>query len=60
MMKTDVNCKIDDLELVVSFAMAATKMDPNDKKSSVLAMYVDPVTATDPTFWKWADHILDV
>ena len=34
-------------------------MDPNDKKSSVLAMEVEPVTVTDPKFWKWADQRLD-
>ena len=34
-------------------------MDPNYKKSSVLAMEVDPVIATDPKFWKWADQRLD-
>ena len=39
--------------------MAVEQMDPNDKKSSVLAMEVEPVTATDPKFWKWADQRLD-
>ena len=34
-------------------------MDQNDKKSSVLAMEVETVTATDPTFWKWEDQLLD-
>ena len=34
-------------------------MDPNDKNSSVLAMFVDPVTATDPKFWILADQRLD-
>ena len=34
-------------------------MYPNDKKSSVLAMEVEPVTVTEPKFWKWEDHILD-
>ena len=34
-------------------------MDPNDKKIIVLAMEVEPVTAIDPKFWKWADHRLD-
>ena len=32
------------------FAMEDAQMDPNDKKSSVLAMEVDLVTATDPIF----------
>ena len=35
--------------------MAVAQMDPSDKKISVLAMEVEPVTATDPKFWKWAD-----
>ena len=34
-------------------------MDPNNKKISVLAIEVGPVTVTDPKFWKWADQILD-
>ena len=34
-------------------------MDPKYKKISLLAMEVEPVTVTDPTFWKWADQILD-
>ena len=34
-------------------------MDPNDKKNSILAMEMEPVTVTDPKFWKWADHRLD-
>ena len=46
-------------ELFFVFAMAAAQMDPNDKKSSVLAMEAEPVTATDPKFWKWVDQRLD-
>ena len=34
-------------------------MDPNNKKSSILAIEVEPVTVTDPKFWKWADQRLD-
>ena len=34
-------------------------MEPNNKKISILAMEVEPVTVTDPKFWKWADQILD-
>ena len=34
-------------------------MDSSDKKSSVLAMAVYPVTTTDPKFWKWSDKRLD-
>ena len=34
-------------------------MDPNDRENSVLAMEVNPVTATDPKFWKWVDQRLD-
>ena len=33
-------------------------MDPNNKKSSVLGMEVEPVTIIDPKFWKWADQRL--
>ena len=39
--------------------MAAAQMDPNDKKSSILAMEVEPVTVTDPKCWEWADQRLD-
>ena len=35
-------------------------MDPNDKKRSVLAMEVKPVTIIDPDVWKWADQRLDI
>ena len=38
--------------------MATAQMDPNDKKSSVLAMEVEQVTITDPKICKWADKIL--
>ena len=34
-------------------------MEPNNKKSSVLTMEMEPVTVTDPQFWKWEDQILD-
>ena len=33
-------------------------MDPNNKKIA-LDMEVEPVTITDPKFWKWEDQILD-
>ena len=39
--------------------MAAAQMDPNDKKISVLAVEVEPVTITDPKNWKLEDHRLD-
>ena len=39
--------------------MAAALMDPNDNKSSFLAMEVEPVTAIDPNSWKWEDQQLD-
>ena len=39
--------------------MAAAQMDPNDKKISILAMEVEPLTVTDTKFWKWADQRLD-
>ena len=58
-MRTDVNYKKEDWGLFFAFSMAAAQMDPNDKKSSILAMEVEPVTVTDPKFWKWADQILD-
>ena len=41
------------------FVIAGAQMDPNDKKISVLAMKLDPVTATHPKFWKWADQKFD-
>ena len=59
MMRTDVNSKNDDWELFFVFSMAAAQMDPNDKKNSVLAMELEPVTDTDPKFWKWADQRFD-
>ena len=34
-------------------------MDPNDKKSSILATEVEPITVIDPKFWKWEDQRLD-
>ena len=40
MMRTDVNCKKDDLELFFAFSMAAAQMEPNDRKISILAMEV--------------------
>ena len=58
-MRADVNCNRDYWELFFAFSMAAAQMDPKENKSSVLAMEVEPVTATDPKFWKWADQILD-
>ena len=59
MMRTDVNYKKEDWGLFFSFSMAAAQMDPNNKKISVLAMEVEPVTVTDPKFWKCSDQILD-
>ena len=41
------------------FSMVAAQIYPNDKKSSVLAMEVNLVTATDPKFWIREDHQLD-
>ena len=57
--RTDINCKRYDWELLFAFSLAAENMYPNDKKSSVLAMEVEPVTTTDPKFWRWVDHRLD-
>ena len=59
MMIIDVNIQKEDWELFLEFTMAAAQMDPSDNKSSVLAMEVEPVTATDPKFWKWSDQRLD-
>ena len=47
-MRTNFNCKKYDWESFFVFPMAAAQMDPNDKKNSVPAMEVEPVTATDP------------
>ena len=59
MIRTDVNFIKEDWGLFFEFSMATAQMDPNDKKISVLAMEVEPVTVTVPQFWKRADHILD-
>ena len=50
-MRTYVNCKINDWELLFKLSMAVAHMEPNYKKISVLDMEVEPVTATDPKFW---------
>ena len=34
-------------------------MDPNEKKSKLLAIEVEPVTVKDPNFWKREDQRLD-
>ena len=57
--RTDANFIKDYWGLFFEFSMAAAQMDPNNKKSSILNMEVETVTATDPTFWKWADQRLD-
>ena len=59
MIITDVNFIKEDLGSFFKISMAAAQIDPNDKKISILAMEVEPVTVTDPTFWKWADKRLD-
>ena len=59
MMITDVNYKKEDWDLFFAFSMAASHMDLNNKISSVLAIELQPVTVTYPTFWKWDDHRLD-
>ena len=59
MIRTDVNFIKYDWGLFFEFSMAAAQMDPNDKKSSILDIEVEPVTFTDPKFWKWADQRLD-
>ena len=55
----DRNFQKEDWELFFEFSMADSKMGPNDKDSSVLDMEMNPVTATDPTFGKWTDQLLD-
>ena len=56
--RTDVNCQIKYWELLFAFVMVAAHMDPNYKKSSVMTMEVEPVTATYPSFCKWEYQIL--
>ena len=58
-MKTYQNCQKKDKELFFKFSMAVAYMDPNYKKNSVLAIEVEPVTTTDPKFWKWSGRQLD-
>ena len=59
MTRTDVNFIKEDWYLLFAFSMAISQMDRNYKKGSVVAMEVEPVTITDPKFWKWADQRLD-
>ena len=59
MMITDVTYTKDDWDLFFKFSMAAAQMDPNNKKSSVLAIEVEPVTVINSKIWKWADQRLD-
>ena len=49
----------DDWELVHKFVMAEGQVDVSDKKRSILALYVEPLTATDEGFWNWIEHRLD-
>ena len=56
--RTDVSFIKEDWDLFLGFSRAAAQMDLN-KKISILAIKVEPVTIIDPTFWKWADQILD-
>ena len=41
----------DDWKLVNKFVMAEGQVDVSDKKSSMMALYVEPVTDTDEGFW---------
>ena len=59
MIITYVNFVKEDWGLFFEFSMAVSQMDPNDKKKSILAMEVEPVTVTDPKFWKWVDQRFD-
>ena len=52
MTRNDANLQKEDWELLFEFYMVAEKVNPNDKKISVLAMEVEPVIATDPKFYK--------
>ena len=54
MMRTDVNFQKENWELFFEFKISASQMNPNGKKSSVLLMEVELVTAKDPKFLKWA------
>ena len=51
MIRTYVNFIKDYWGLFFKFSMAAAQLYPNDKKSSILAMELEPVTVTDPKFW---------
>ena len=59
MIRTNVNFIKEDWGLFFEFLIAAAQMDPNYKKVGILAMEVEPVTVTDPKFWKWEDQRLD-
>ena len=52
MMITHVNYKKEDWDLFFTTSMDAAQMDPNNKKSNILAMEVEPVTVTDSKIWK--------
>ena len=52
MIGTDVNFIKEDWGLFFEFLRATAQMDPNDKKSSILNMEVEPITITDPKFRK--------
>ena len=58
-MITDGNCQKEYWEFFFGFEMSVAQIDPNDNKSSVLDMEVDPVTATDSKFWKRENQLLD-
>ena len=58
-MRNYENYQKEDWELFFEFSMAASKIYPKYKKSSVLAIDVEPVTATDTQFWKLEDQLLD-
>ena len=48
-----------DWKLVNKFVIAAGQVDVSDKNSSMMALDVDPVTATYEGFWNWVEHRLD-
>ena len=40
--------------------IAVGQLDASDKKSSMLLLDVEPVTATYEGFWNWVDHLFYV
>ena len=51
-MRKYFNCHKEYWDFFLDFYMSAAQIDPSNKKIGVLAMEVEPVTATDPKNWK--------